>query len=279
MSGAESAEATTTESAPVTRAAPSAMGMARASTAAIGRARSASEVCAPLGPTADLLYRLDFQRACRTSPPATQPPLRILLDGARASSCRTRADSKLGGSGVEIRLAGEHGRQRDRHSLRRRNARGARQHLVQHDAERQDVGSARSTVRLRLLRATCRPRCRESTPHVAIAGVVIVGDCVSFARTGSSRLHRLRQPEVEHLHRAVGVTLMFAGFRSRWMMPFSCAASSASAIWRAIGKRLVERNRPARDPLGERRPSTSSMHERVDAVRLLRDRRCAAMLG
>ena len=30
-------------------------------------------------------------------------------------------------------------------------------------------------------------------------------------------------------------TLMFAGFRSRWMMPCSCAASSASAICFAIG--------------------------------------------
>ena len=27
-----------------------------------------------------------------------------------------------------------------------------------------------------------------------------------------------------------GRSLMFAGLRSRWMMPFSCAASSASAI-------------------------------------------------
>ena len=39
---------------------------------------------------------------------------------------------------------------------------------------------------------------------VVIAGVVIVGDCVAFATTpdaaGSSRL---RQAEVEHLHRAV----------------------------------------------------------------------------
>ena len=30
-------------------------------------------------------------------------------------------------------------------------------------------------------------------------------------------------------------TLMFAGFRSRWMIPCSCAASSASAICFAIG--------------------------------------------
>ena len=32
-----------------------------------------------------------------------------------------------------------------------------------------------------------------------------------------------------------GRTLMFAGFRSRWMIPCSCAASSASAICFAIG--------------------------------------------
>ena len=42
---------------------------------------------------------------------------------------------------------------------------------------------------------------------------------------------------------------MFAGFRSRWTIPCSCAASSASAICRAMGKRLVERDRAARNPL------------------------------
>src|SRR5947209_3260256 len=30
-----------------------------------------------------------------------------------------------------------------------------------------------------------------------------------------------------------GVIMIFAGFRSRWTIPFSCAASRASAIWRA----------------------------------------------
>jgi len=30
-------------------------------------------------------------------------------------------------------------------------------------------------------------------------------------------------------------TLMFAGFKSRWMIPCSCAASSASAICLAMG--------------------------------------------
>ena len=42
-------------------------------------------------------------------------------------------------------------------------------------------------------------------PACVIAGVVIVGDCETLGDDALSRLHRLRQPEVEHLHRAVGV--------------------------------------------------------------------------
>ena len=48
-------------------------------------------------------------------------------------------------------------------------------------------------------------------------------------------------------------TLMFAGFRSRWMIPCSCAASSASAICFGGRKHLADRDRPGRDPIGERR--------------------------
>ena len=44
-------------------------------------------------------------------------------------------------------------------------------------------------------------------------------------------------------------TLMFAGFRSRWMIPCSCAASSASAICFAIGNASSIGIAPARDPL------------------------------
>ena len=48
-----------------------------------------------------------------------------------------------------------------------------------------------------------------------------------------------------------GVTLMLAGLRSRWTMPFSCAYSSASAIWRAIGSASSIGIGP-RDALGQR---------------------------
>ena len=45
---------------------------------------------------------------------------------------------------------------------------------------------------------------------------------------------------------------MLAGFRSRCTMPLSCAASSASAICRAMRERLADWHRSAREALGER---------------------------
>ncbi len=50
-----------------------------------------------------------------------------------------------------------------------------------------------------------------------------------------------------------GRTLMLAGLRSRWMMPCSCAASSASAICRAIGSASSSGMAALRDAVGERR--------------------------
>ena len=49
-----------------------------------------------------------------------------------------------------------------------------------------------------------------------------------------------------------GVTLMFAGFRSRWMMPALVRGFERLGDLPRDRQRLVERNRPARDALGER---------------------------
>src|SRR5215831_13576840 len=51
---------------------------------------------------------------------------------------------------------------------------------------------------------------------------------------GILAIKRLRQAEVQDLNRAFRRHLMLAGFRSRWMTPFSCAYSSPSAIYLAI---------------------------------------------
>ena len=51
---------------------------------------------------------------------------------------------------------------------------------------------------------------------------------------------------------------MLAGFRSRWMIPWSCAASSASQIWRAIGTASSRGRGPRAMRSASVGPSTSS---------------------
>ena len=101
-------------------------------------------------------------------------------------------------------------------------------------------------------------------PACVIAGVVIVGDLrarstddrapcgsIAFARPKSSTF---TVPSAR--------TLMFAGFRSRWMMPCSCAASSASAICFAIGSASSSGIGAARDALRQVVALDQFHHER-----------------
>ena len=69
---------------------------------------------------------------------------------------------------------------------------------------------------------------------------------------------RFRQAEVEHLDLPSGVSFTLAGFRSRWTIPLSWAASSASATWRAIVERLAHRHGAAAERSSRSSPSTSS---------------------
>ena len=62
---------------------------------------------------------------------------------------------------------------------------------------------------------------------------------------------------------------MFAGLRSRWMMPCSCAASSASAICFAIGRASSTGIAPG-DAIRQRRSLDEFHHERPHAVRFFR---------
>ena len=93
------------------------------------------------------------------------------------------------------------------------NARVARQHLVEH------APNAQMSVRL----STIFPRACSGLMYAAVPRIIpavswrarCVGDMRHAWRRARRGLHRLRQPKVEHFHRAVGRTLMFAGFRSR----------------------------------------------------------------
>ena len=54
--------------------------------------------------------------------------------------------------------------------------------------------------------------------------------------------------------RRTGAVIMFAGFRSRWTMPFSCAAASASARAAAISRKRASGNPCSRQDAVERLP-------------------------
>ena len=128
-------------------------------------------------------------------------------------------------------------------------------------------------------RGSCRPRCPGSSrPRHRRAGDRRRLRRVDAERDrGSSALAR---PKSRTFTVPSGRSLMFAGFRSRWTMPCSCAASSASAICRAIGSASSSGIGPCGDPLRERRPLDQLQHQRADAVRLFEavDRRDVRMI-
>ena len=77
-----------------------------------------------------------------------------------------------------------------------------------------------------------------------------VGECdrLEFDTSLSTALAR---PKSSTFTIPPGVTTTLAGFKSRCTMPWSCADSIASATWRAIAERFLDRDGPAREALVE----------------------------
>ena len=93
----------------------------------------------------------------------------------------------------------------------------------------------------------------ESVP--GRVGSPIAGVSSAFARPKSSSFTR-----------PSGSTLTLAGFRSRWMMPASCAASRPSAICRQMSSASRTGERARAHALGERLPWNELHHEEALAV-------------
>ena len=139
-------------------------------------------------------------------------------------------------------------------------ARASGEHLVEHAAERPDIRA--SVDRLaRPAPASCRPPCPDH-PRLVIAGVVIVGDLRDLApqRCGTEvppygcRLQRLRQSEVQHLHRAVGAHLDVRGLEIAMNDPLLVGGLQGFGDLPRDRQRVVERERPAGDRRASRRP-------------------------
>ena len=98
---------------------------------------------------------------------------------------------------------------------------------------------------------------------VIIAGDVMVGDAVASTPARGHRFERLRQPEVEHLHRAVRPHLDVGGLQ--------VAVDDALLVrgFERLGnllrnrQRFIDGNRPLRDAVRERRPLDQLHHERT----------------
>ena len=129
-----------------------------------------------------------------------------------------------------------------------------------------------------LLRAHVRGGAEDHAQPVVIAGDVIVGDWRARPATAGRRLQRLREAEVQHLHRAVRPHLD--------VRRLQIAMNDALLVRRfeRLGdllrdrQRLVERDRPARDALRQSprpRRAPSRAHGRR---RTPRGRRSCAML-
>jgi hypothetical protein len=96
-------------------------------------------------------------------------------------------------------------------------------------------------------------------PAWVIAGVVIVGDSDALGDELPAGSMAFARPKSSTLTVPSLRTLMFAGFRSRWMIPCSCASSSASRICRAIGNASSRGIAPRAIRCDRSSPSTSSM--------------------
>ena len=110
---------------------------------------------------------------------------------------------------------------------------------------------------------------RTPTP-VIMAGDVIVGEAVTSA--GRPRLPAcasFARPKSSTFTTPSGVILMFEGFRSRWMIPCSWAASRASADLTRDRQGLIQRNRTTRDPIGQRVALDQFEDERVGLTAVL----------
>ena len=154
------------------------------------------------------------QRRSSAEAPAACRPAARPVDGSRVSTAASDVGHGLAGEQPRARSASRRARRR--------------------------TPRCRRACR-RLCRApapgSCRRRCRGSRPAAVAAG----GERRRVMRqrrrslAGARASSALARPKSSTFTAPSARSLMFAGLRSRWTMPRSCAASSASAIWRAIG--------------------------------------------
>jgi len=93
----------------------------------------------------------------------------------------------------------------------------------------------------------------------ALVAALIVGESSGLPTAASTGAPRFAKPKSSTLTVPSDLILMLPGFRSRCTIPRSCAASSASAIWRANARASSSGIRPSLMRSARVGPSTSSI--------------------
>ena len=180
---------------------------------------------------------------------------------AAGSSDRARGSGAAGGGPPAASVAGQlrpasssffkHRGQDVAHRLARRTAR--RPVSISNSTTPKAQMSARlSTGFPRACSGACRPRCRGSR-RPAVPVRARVGDCDRSGREpeDASLAYALARPKSRTLTLPSGVSLTFAGFRSRWTMPLLVRLLERLGDLPRDRERLVDRDPP---PLQARRP-------------------------
>ncbi len=157
-----------------------------------------------------------------------QAELGVFAQAAFEEAAKVRG-RVFGERGV-IGFAGEHGGERIRDGFAAAEQHFSGQEFVENDAEGPDIGAAVHDFAARLFRGHVGGGAED---HAGLGHGEREGG--RHGGTGAAALDSvaLARPKSRSFTMPSGVTLILAGFRSRWMMPRSWAASSAAAIWRA----------------------------------------------
>ena len=103
-------------------------------------------------------------------------------------------------------------------------------------------------------------------PIAVIAGLVIVGEAVASPPSSNDRLERLRETEVEHLHRAVGPQLHIRGLEIAVDDPQLVGGFERFGDLPRNRERFLDGNRSECDAIGKRRPLDELEDERLDRL-------------
>ena len=139
---------------------------------------------------------------------------------------------------------------------------GASQQLVQHDAKGPDVGAAIDHPPLHLFRRHVPGRAKERAgPGVHVGNRRRIRD-----GAGRRGVGRLGQAEVEYLHGAVGAHHDVGGLQVAVDDPPLVGGLERLDDLLRDGQRIVQRDRPAREPLGEVLPFDELHRQRAPST-------------